>query len=132
MSCDLIKSFHDNIIVYNYPLAFMSILSTRHIPCHPCPIQYWALRHLSYYVLSTNASRSLMSFNMICGIPINCLYGHQVMDNVWSTIKYSTPHLGSIVISDRIVDIHYYYHVSNLWHFRIIFYVIWSKWVNPI
>ncbi|KAI5441499.1 hypothetical protein KIW84_010829 [Lathyrus oleraceus] len=46
-------------------------------------------------------SRSLMSLSMLRGVPINCLYGYPVTDNVGSTIKHSTPHLGSIVVSGR-------------------------------
>ena len=43
------NSFCDNNYVYNYPFALMSILNTRHRPCHPCSVQYWAHRHLSFY-----------------------------------------------------------------------------------
>ena len=46
-------------------------------------------------------SRSLMSLSMLRGVPINCLYGYPVTDNVWSAIKHSTLHLGSIVVSGR-------------------------------
>ena len=46
-------------------------------------------------------SRSLMSLSMLRGVPINCLYGHPVTDNVWSAIRHSTLHLGSIVVSGR-------------------------------
>lgn len=77
----------------------MSILNTRHRPCHPYLVQYLTLRHLSCYTEWKISSRSLMSVNMFCEIPINYLYGRLVTDNVWSTIKYSTPHLGSIVFS---------------------------------
>ncbi|KAI5394653.1 hypothetical protein KIW84_061331 [Lathyrus oleraceus] len=46
-------------------------------------------------------SRSLMSLSMLRGVPINCLYGYPVTDNVGSAIKHSTLHLGSIVVSGR-------------------------------
>ena len=42
-----------------------------------------------------------MSLSMLRGVPINCLYGHPVTDNVGSVIKHSTLHLGSIVVSGR-------------------------------
>ena len=42
-----------------------------------------------------------MSLSMLCGVPINCLYGYPVTDNVGSAIKHSTLHLGSIVVSGR-------------------------------
>ena len=42
-----------------------------------------------------------MSLSMLRGVPINCLYGYPVTDNVGSAIKHSTPHLGSIVVSGR-------------------------------
>ncbi|KAI5423543.1 hypothetical protein KIW84_046476 [Lathyrus oleraceus] len=44
-------------------------------------------------------SRTLMSLSMLRGVPINCLYGYPVTDNVGSAIKHSTLHLGSIVVS---------------------------------
>lgn len=46
-------------------------------------------------------SRLLMSLDMICGIHINYLYGHLVTKNIWSTIKYSIPHIGSIMVPGR-------------------------------
>ncbi|KAI5433740.1 hypothetical protein KIW84_020850 [Lathyrus oleraceus] len=49
-------------------------------------------------------SRSLMSLSMLRGVPINCLYGYPVTDNVGSAIKHSTLHLGSIVVSGRRVE----------------------------
>ncbi|KAI5445156.1 hypothetical protein KIW84_013422 [Lathyrus oleraceus] len=49
-------------------------------------------------------SRTLMSLSMLCGVPINCLYGYSVTDNVGSAIKHSTLHLGSIVVSGRRVE----------------------------
>ncbi|KEH29753.1 hypothetical protein MTR_4g451465 [Medicago truncatula] len=55
MSCDLTKPFCDNDHVYNYPFALMSILNTRHRPCHPCLVQYWARRHFSCYVGGANS-----------------------------------------------------------------------------
>ena len=42
-----------------------------------------------------------MSLNMLRGVPINCLYGYPVTDNVGSTINHSTLHLGSIVVLGR-------------------------------
>ena len=42
-----------------------------------------------------------MSLSMIYRVPINRLYSHPVTDNVWTATKYSTPHLGSIVVSGR-------------------------------
>ncbi|KAK2424177.1 hypothetical protein QL285_034564 [Trifolium repens] len=39
-------------------------------------------------------SRSLLSLSMLCEVPINCLYGYPVTDNVRSATKYLTPHLG--------------------------------------
>ncbi|KAI5421983.1 hypothetical protein KIW84_045439 [Lathyrus oleraceus] len=42
-----------------------------------------------------------MSLSMLCGVPINCLYGYPVMDSVGSAIKHSTLHLGSTVVSGR-------------------------------
>ena len=47
------------------------------------------------------SSRSLMSPSMLRGVPINCLYGHPVTDNVGSATKHSTLHLGSIVVSGQ-------------------------------
>ena len=87
--------------MYNYPFALMSILNTRYRPCHPCPVQYCAHRHLSCYAGWANSSRSLMSLSMLRGVPINCLYGYPVTDNVRSATKHSTLHLGSIVVSGR-------------------------------
>ena len=49
-------------------------------------------------------SRTLMSLSMLRGVPINCLYGYPVTDNVGSAIKHSTLHLGSIVVSGRRVE----------------------------
>ena len=42
-----------------------------------------------------------MSLSMLRGVPINCLYGHPITDNVSSVIRHSTPHLESIVVSGR-------------------------------
>ncbi|KAK2436161.1 hypothetical protein QL285_021366 [Trifolium repens] len=44
-------------------------------------------------------SRSLLSLSMLCEVPINCLYGHPVTDNVRSATKHLTPHLGYKVVS---------------------------------
>ena len=87
--------------MYNYPFALMSILNTRYRPCHPCPVQYGPI---DIYPVTQDwqiPSRTLMSLNMLCGVLINCLYGHPVTDNVGSVIRHSTLHLGSIVVSGR-------------------------------
>ena len=44
-------------------------------------------------------SRTLMSLNMIFQVAINQHYGHHVTNNVWTTIKHLSPHLGIIVVS---------------------------------
>ncbi|KAK2422371.1 hypothetical protein QL285_032911 [Trifolium repens] len=44
-------------------------------------------------------SRSLLSLSMLCEVPINCLYGYPVTDNVRSATKHLTPHLGYKVVS---------------------------------
>ena len=40
-----------------------------------------------------------MSLNMIFQVAINQHYGHHVTNNVWTTIKHLSPHLGIIVVS---------------------------------
>ena len=65
-------------------------------------------------------SRSLMSLSMLCEAPINCLYDHPITDNVWSAIKYLTPHLGSIVVFRSKGGIH---HLS-LWEYLMTFHNI--------
>ncbi|KAK2444072.1 hypothetical protein QL285_015127 [Trifolium repens] len=76
------------------PLPLMSILNTKHTWCHLCPVQYWA--HDIYPVMQDwqIPSRTLLSLSMLCEVPINCLYGHPVTDNVRSVTKHLTPHLG--------------------------------------
>ena len=81
------------------PLPLMSILNTKHTWCHLCPVQYWA--NDIYPVMQDwqIPSRTLLSLSMLCEVPINCLYGHPVTDNVRSVTKHLTPHLGYKVVS---------------------------------
>src|SRR6187399_211372 len=99
LTCDRNITSCDNISVYNYPFALMSILNTRHTQCHPCPVQYWAR---DIYLVMQDwqiPSRSLLSLSMFRKVPINCLYNYPVTDNVRSATKYFTPHLGYKVVS---------------------------------
>ena len=101
MSCDLTKPFVI-ILVCTITLLPLCLYWTQGI--YRVILVQFNIGSLYIYPVMQDGqipSRSLMSLNMLCEVPINCLYGHQVTDNVWSAIKYSTLHLGSIVVSGR-------------------------------
>ena len=96
MSCDLTKPFVI-ILVCTITLLPLCLYWTQGI--YRVILVQFNIGPLDIYHVMQDGkipSRSLMSLNMLCEVPINCLYGHPVTDNVWSAIKYLT-----LVVSGR-------------------------------
>jgi len=72
-----------------------------------------------------------MSLNMIHQVPISQRYGYPFTDNVKMTIKHLSPHLGIIVVLGlrvicTIITVRISYDIF------ITYYVVFSRWVNPV
>jgi len=89
------------------------------------------LRYISCYEEGKISSRTLMSLNMIHQVPISQRYGYPFTDNVKMTIKHLSPHLGIIVVLGlrvicTIITVRISYDIF------ITYYVVFSRWVNPV
>jgi len=72
-----------------------------------------------------------MSLNMIHQVPISQRYGYSFKDNVRMAIKHLSPHPGIIVVSSLRV-IYAIITVIISYYIFIIYYVVFSRWVNPV
>jgi len=72
-----------------------------------------------------------MSLNVIHQAPISQHYGYPFTDNVSMTIKHFSQHLGIIVVSSlRVIYITITMRIS--YDIFIIYYVVFSRWVNLV
>jgi len=72
-----------------------------------------------------------MSLSMIHQVPINQSYGYPFTDNVRITTKHLSPHLGIIVVSGLRV-IYIIINVRISYDIFITYYIVFSRWVNPV
>jgi len=77
------------------------------------------------------SSRTLMSLNMFRQVSINQRYGHPITDNVWMIIEHLSPYLGIIVVSGQRV-VYAIIIVRISYDTFITYYVVFSRWVNPV
>jgi len=72
-----------------------------------------------------------MSLSMIHQVPISQRYSYPFTDNVRMAIKHLSPHLGIILVSGLRV-IYTIITVRISYDIFITYYVVFSRWVNPI
>jgi len=72
-----------------------------------------------------------MSLNMIHQVPISQRYGYPFTDNVRMTTKHLSPHIEIIVVSGLRV-IYSIITVRISYDIFITYYVVLSRWVNPV
>jgi len=73
---------HSNVVCNRMPIKLVDGYSKNHVEGHEWPGWNLPLLHIRRN-WGQIPSRSLMSLNMILGVPINQLYSHPIRDNVW-------------------------------------------------